>query len=111
MGKFMQYTSEKPMDTLEIRVYTGADGKFTLYNDEGNNYNYEKGKYTVIPFKWNEQQQTLTVDKQQGSYEGALKKYVLNIVWVSESNGKGIDISPRAKTIQYTGEKITVSRK
>jgi alpha-D-xyloside xylohydrolase len=111
MGKFMQYTSEKPMDTLEIRIYTGADGQFTLYNDEGNNYNYEKGKYTVIPFKWNEQQQTLTVDKQQGSYEGALKKYVLNIVWVSESNGKGIDISPRAKTIQYTGEKITVSRK
>jgi len=111
MGKFMQYTSEKPMDTLEVRVYTGADGQFTLYNDEGDNYNYEKGKYTVIPFKWNEGQQTLSIDKQQGEFTGALKKRVLNIVWVNESNGKGIGISPKAKTVMYTGERITVSRK
>jgi alpha-D-xyloside xylohydrolase len=111
MGKFLQYTSEKPMDTLEIRIYPGADGQFTLYNDEGNNYNYEKGKYTVIPFKWNEQQQTLTVDKQQGGYAGALKKCVLKVVWVNESNGKGIEISPKAKTVIYKGERITVSRK
>jgi alpha-D-xyloside xylohydrolase len=111
MGKFLQYTSEKPMDTLEIRIYSGDDGHFTLYNDEGNNYNYEKGKFTVIPFKWNEQQQTLTIDKQQGSYAGALKKYVLNIVWVNESNGSGINISRNAKTVVYSGEKITVVKK
>jgi len=110
MGKFMQYTSEKPMDTLEIRIYPGADGQFTLYNDEGNNYNYEKGKYTTVPFRWNEQQQTLTVDKQQGSYAGALKKCVLNIIWVNELNGKGIEISPKAKTVVYTGEKISVRK-
>jgi alpha-D-xyloside xylohydrolase len=111
MGKFLQYTSEKPMDTLELRVYTGADGQFTLYNDEGNNYNYEKGKYTVIPFKWSEQQQTLTIDRQQGTYTGALKKCVLHIVWVNESNGKGIEISPKAKTVVYTGEKINVIKR
>jgi alpha-D-xyloside xylohydrolase len=111
MGKFLQYTSEKPMDTLEIRVYSGADGQFDLYNDEGNNYNYEKGKFTVIPFNWNEQQQTLTIDKQQGGYTGALKKCVLNIVWVNESNGTGIDISRNAKRVVYTGEKITVVKK
>jgi len=99
------------MDTLEVRVYTGADGQFALYSDEGNNYNYEKGKYTIIPFKWNEQQQTLTVDKQQGSYAGALKKYVLNIVWVNESNGNGKEISPKAKMVVYTGEKITLVKK
>jgi alpha-D-xyloside xylohydrolase len=111
MGKFMQYTSEKPMDTLEVRVYTGANGNFNLYSDEGNNYNYEKGKYTVIPFKWNEQQQTLTIDKQQGSYEGALKKRVLNVVWVNESNGNGIEITPKAKTVIYKGEKVSVIKK
>jgi alpha-D-xyloside xylohydrolase len=111
MGKFLQYTSEKPMDTLEIRVYSGADGEFALYNDEGNNYNYEKGKYQVIPFKWNQQQQVLTIDKLQGGYEGALKKRVLNIVWVNESNGKGIEISSTAKTIVYTGEKISVRQR
>jgi alpha-D-xyloside xylohydrolase len=111
MGKFLQYTTEKPMDTLEIRIYTGADGEFSLYYDEGNNYNYEKGKYTVIPFKWNEQQQTLTIDKQQGSYVGALKKHVLNIVWVSELAGHGIDIASKTKTIIYTGDKINVVRR
>jgi alpha-D-xyloside xylohydrolase len=111
MGKFMQYTSEKPMDTLEIRIYPGADGQFTLYSDEGNNYNYEKGKYAVIPFKWSEQQQTLTIDKQQGGYAGALKKRVLNIVWVNETDGKGIEISPKIKAVIYTGEKISVTKK
>lgn len=75
------------MDTLEIRIYPGADGQFSLHSDEGINYNYEKGKYTLIPFKWNEQQQTLTIDKQQGSYAGSLKKIVMNIVWANESNG------------------------
>jgi alpha-D-xyloside xylohydrolase len=111
MGKFMQYTSEKPMDTLEVRVYTGADGQFALYSDEGDNYNYEKGKCKVIPFKWNEQQQTLTIDRQQGTYAGALKRHVMNIVWVNESEGYGIDISPGKKTVVYTGEKVTVGRK
>ncbi|MEO6550478.1 MAG: TIM-barrel domain-containing protein [Ferruginibacter sp.] len=111
MGKFLQYTSEKPMDTLEIRVYTGADGQFTLYNDEGDNYNYEKGKYKVIPIKWNEQQKTLTIDKQQGTYSGAIKKYVFNIIWVNEQRGYGIDISPETKTVVYTGEKLTVAKK
>ena len=111
MGKFLQYTSEKPMDTLEIRIYTGADGQFTLYSDEGNNYNYEKGKYTEIPFKWNEQQQTLAIDKQQGSYAGALKRHVFIIVWVNESSGKGIEISKKTKAVIYTGEKVSVVKK
>jgi alpha-D-xyloside xylohydrolase len=110
MGKFMQYTAEKPMDTLELRVYAGADGQFTLYSDEGNNYNYEKGKYQVIPFKWNEQQKTLVIDKQQGDYTGALKRRVFNIVWVNEADGKGIDISRKVKTVVFTGQKITISR-
>lgn len=111
MGKFLQYTSEKPMDTLEIRIYPGADGQFTLYSDEGDGYNYEKGKYTVIPFKWNEQQQTLIIDKQQGSFTGALKRYVFNIVWVEEGEGTGSDIAPQKSTITYSGNKVTITRR
>ena len=111
MGKFQQYTSEKPMDTLEIRIYTGAAGRFDLYNDEGNNYNYEKGKYTIIRFSWNEQQQVLTIGKRQGGFIGAVKKCIMNIVWVDESNGQGIQMSPKSKPVIYTGEQITVSRK
>ena len=111
MGKYLQYASEKAMDTLEIRIYTGANGTFTLYNDEGDNYNYEKGKYTSIPFDWNDQNQTLTVDRQKGAYAGAVKKYVFNIVWVSEEKGIGIDISPRRASVVYTGNKISISKR
>ena len=111
MGKFLQYTSEKPMDTLEIRIYPGADGHFTLYSDEGDNYNYEKGKYTEISFKWNEQQQILIIDKQHGSYTGALKKHVFNIVWVNESKGYGTAITPKEKLVVYKGEKMIVAKK
>ena len=111
MGKFLQYTSEKPMDTLEIRIYPGADGHFTLYSDEGDNYNYEKGKYSEICFKWNEQQQIVIIDKQHGSYAGALKKHVFNIVWVNESKGYGTAISPKEKLVVYKGEKMIVAKK
>ena len=111
MGKFLQYTSEKPMDTLEIRIYPGADGHFTLYSDEGDNYNYEKGKYSEISFKWNEQQQIVIIDKQHGSYAGALKKHVFNIVWVNESKGYGTAITPKAKSVVYMGGKMIVAKK
>jgi alpha-D-xyloside xylohydrolase len=111
MGKLMQYTAEKTNDTLEVRVYTGADGTFILYSDEGDNYNYEKGYYNLIPFKWNEQEKMLTIDKQQGTYMGMLKKHVLDIVWVNESGGYGINRSSKKKTIVYTGEKIYVIKK
>jgi alpha-D-xyloside xylohydrolase len=111
MGKFLQYTSEKPMDTLEVRVYTGADGNFNLYSDEGDNYNYEKGKYKLVPFHWNEQKQMLTIDKQQGDYKGAPGTLIFNIVWVNESQGSGIGISTITKSIVYKGEKISVTKK
>jgi alpha-D-xyloside xylohydrolase len=110
MGKFIQSTNEKS-DTVEIRVYAGADGQFSLYNDEGDNYNYERGKYSIIPFRWNEQEQTLAIGKQQGGYDGALKKRVFNIIWVNESGGTGIEISSKAKTVNYTGEKVSIKRK
>jgi len=111
MGKFIQYTSEKPVDTLEIRIYTGADGQFKLYNDAGDGYGYEKGKYTIIPFIWDEHTQTLTIGKQQGSFPGAIKRHIFNIVWVSETEGYGLGISRKVRSIIYTGEKVSVKKK
>ena len=107
MGKFLQYTGQKTADTLEIRIYKGADGRFELYEDEGDNYNYEKGAYSVIPFEWNEQKQTLTIGKRQGDFKGLLKERIFKIVWVNESEGKGVDISTSKKSIRYTGQIIT----
>lgn len=102
IGKLMQYTNEKPNDTLEIRIYKGNDAEFELYEDEGDNYNYEKGKYTLIPFNWNEKSQTLTIGNLQGSYSGYLKKRVFNIVFISENKTVGIWEGGLKKVIEYT---------
>lgn len=111
MGKLIQYAREKSADTLEIRVYKGANGKFDLYEDEGDNYNYEKGKYTIIPFMWDEQHRTLTIGDRQGSYPGYLIKRIFNVVFVNESEGLGITASTLKKGVSYTGKKIEIKSK
>jgi len=108
MGKFMQYTSELKADTIEIRIYKGRNGHFNLYEDEGNGYNYEKGKYSIISFDWDESRQTLTIGKKKGNFEGSLNKRVFNIIWVKSKTGVGIPESKLAKIIKYDGEKLLV---
>jgi alpha-D-xyloside xylohydrolase len=108
MGKLMQYTAEKSADTLEIRVYKGADCEFSLYEDEGDNYNYEKGKYTVTTFKWNDKMKRLVIENMQGSYRGNLNKRIFSIVFVSEGNGVGSAEGIPKKIITYDGRKLAV---
>ncbi|MBP8687318.1 MAG: glycoside hydrolase family 31 protein, partial [Prevotella sp.] len=81
----MEYTGEKKWDNLEIRIYPGADGDFTLYEDEGDNYNYEKGMYATIHFHWDNANNILTIGKQEGNYPGMIKDRQFNIV---TPNGK-----------------------
>ena len=69
-GKDIQYADENPNDELEIRVYQGADGEFLLYEDEGDNLNYQNGKYSLIRFKYNESEKTLKISKREGNFEG-----------------------------------------
>ena len=85
MGPFLQYSSEKPADPIELRIYPGANGYFTLYEDEGDNYNYEKGKYATIPISWNDAKHTLEIGKRAGDFPGMLKERTFNIVWVSKT--------------------------
>ena len=109
MGKFIQYTGQKSADALEIRVYPGANGQFDLYEDEGDNYDYEKGSYTIIPLNWDDQNQTLTIGDKQGNYPGSLKERVFNVVLVNELEGVGIDIGNITKHVVYSGKKTEVS--
>jgi len=88
-GPKVQYTSEKPWDDLEIRIYTGADGTFTLYEDEGDNYNYENGAYTEINFTWNDADSTLTISDRTGSFDGMLSNRTFNFVLVNADKGAG----------------------
>ena len=80
LGPEMQYVGEKSWDNLEIRVYPGADGGFTLYEDEGDNYNYERGVYSTIPFLWNDHARTLTIGQRQGEYPGMLATRQFTVV-------------------------------
>lgn len=103
-GPKVQYAEEKKWDKLEIRVYPGADGEFTLYEDENNNYNYEKGAYSTIKLEWNNQSKTLTIGKRKGNFNGMIKNRTFNIVFVDKENGTGVTSAIKFnKTITYTG--------
>ena len=106
MGKIIQYTGEKLADTLEVRVYKGADAKFDLYEDEGDNYNYEKGRYTIVSFNWDEKHQSLTISDRKGNYTGRLIKRIFNVVFVDENKGFGINASSKGKKVLYVGTKV-----
>jgi len=110
MGPDLQYAEEKPADPIELRIYPGADGSFTLYEDEGDSYRYERGVYATIPISWNEKSQTLTVGKRQGVFPGMLKKRTFDIVWVGSGHGVGGNSTSADKKIEYNGEAVSVSK-
>lgn len=102
-GPKVQYTAEKPWDELEIRVYAGADGEFSLYEDDGNTYNYEKGEYTEIPMKWDDAKGTLTFDVRRGVYPGMLETRKFNVVLVSAAREKSQPLA-----VDYNGTSVSV---
>ncbi len=108
IGPEMQYTAEKKWDDLEIRIYEGADGEFTLYEDEGDNYNYENGKYATITFKWNDVKKTLTIGKPKGSFPEMIKQRKFKIVKVSSAQLKSDATIKQEKIILYDGNPVVV---
>jgi alpha-D-xyloside xylohydrolase len=105
----VQYALEKKWDNLVIRVYEGADGEFTLYEDENDNYNYEKGVYSTITFFWNNAKKELTIGERNGEFPGMLTERKFNIVLVSGDKGAGIETYNNFdKEISYSGSKLVV---
>lgn len=110
LGPDVEYAAEKPADPVEIRVYRGASGEFTLYEDENDNYNYEKGAHATIPFIWDEASQTLTIGDRVGAFPGMLESRTFRIVFVAENHGVGGALTqPPDKTVTYAGKKIVVT--
>lgn len=107
-GPQVQYSTEKNWDNLEIRIYPGADGTFTLYEDENDNYNYEKGVYSTIRFQWNDKTRNLTIEDRQGEFPGMLKNRKFNVVLVNQKSGTGDAPMKGGKSVNYTGKKTTV---
>jgi alpha-D-xyloside xylohydrolase len=110
MGPFLQYSSEKPADPIELRIYRGADGDFTLYEDEGDTYDYEKGRYATIPISWHQSSHTLEVGGRAGSFPGIMKERTFNVVLVSKDHGAGVDLATQYDSvIHYNGKPVRVA--
>ncbi len=109
-GPELQYTGEKPADPITLYVYAGADGAFTLYEDDGLTYGYEKGAFALIPMAWDEKTQTLTLGERQGSFKGMLKERTFNIVLVTPDKPVEFSFAPTPdRTVAYTGKAVKVT--
>jgi alpha-D-xyloside xylohydrolase len=108
MGPYLQYATEKPADPLELRIYPGANGAFELYEDENDNYNYERGKFALIPFSWNDKTETLTIGDRHGKFDGMLKERTMNIVLVNQTAGTGVEPAKIFKAVRYSGKRMNV---
>ena len=107
-GPDMQYTTEKQPVNIKIYVYAGKNGSFTLYEDEGVNYNYEKGKYSTIPFIYNDATRSLIIGTREGSFDGMLNKRTFEVVFVNKTNAVGIEKEIKGKTVSYEGSEIMI---
>jgi len=107
MGPAMEWSTEKPADPIELRIYPGANGDFTLYEDENDNFNYEKGAHATIALRWDDAAKTLTLGARQGSFAGMLAEHTFHVVLVSSNHGVGIgETAQPDATIVYKGEKL-----
>ena len=113
VGPEMEWSDQKKAELIDLYVYAGKDGSYTLYEDEGTNYNYEKGKYAMIDFKYNDALKTVTIAARKGSFDGMLQKRRFNIVLVSDNNQQGISLAkaPKGKMVKYAGKAVTVKLK
>jgi len=109
MGPLVQYAAEKPADPIELRIYPGANGSFQLYEDENDNYNYEKGVYSTIDFNWDDAHHQLTIGARKGSFPGMLRMRTFHVVLVRKEHGTGVEVTGTPdKVITYQGEQQVV---
>ncbi len=101
-GPAVQFATEKKWDDLEIRVYEGANGEFSLYEDENDNYNYEKGVYSTITFKWDDKSKILTIADRKGTFPGMLAERKFHVMKIAANGNK------TEKEVIYTGKKVSV---
>lgn len=110
-GPALQYSDERQPDTISLYVYTGADASFQLYEDEGTNYNYEKGRFSTIDITYDEAARSLTIAARKGSFKGMLKTRHFNVVFIDGDGRPADDItlgSAPGTMVEYSGKPVTV---
>ena len=106
----MQYSDERPAADITLYVYAGSNGTFQLYEDEGTNYNYEKGKCATIDITYDDAAKTLTFGKRQGDFKGMLKERRFRIVYVTADKPRALDFDPQdVPVVNYKGNKMVVN--
>ncbi|MGA8108324.1 MAG: DUF5110 domain-containing protein, partial [Acidobacteriaceae bacterium] len=109
LGPPEEYAGQSPDAAVELRIYRGADGSFNLYNDEGDNYDYEKGAWAIIPVRWDDASSTLTLGAHTGSYPGMPQHRTFRVILVSANHGVGPQIAAKAdREVQYDGQSVSV---
>lgn len=107
-GDDMQYSDEKPAENIKLYVYQGAGGEFTLYEDEGVNYNYEKGMYAMIPIEYDDETHTLTIGERQGSFPGMLEERTFTVIPVNKDKPQAFNVNAKGIEVKYTGTAQTI---
>ncbi|MBB6131136.1 glycoside hydrolase family 31 protein [Mucilaginibacter lappiensis] len=109
MGPDVEYATEKPGSPIELRIYPGADGIFKFYEDENDNYDYEKGAYATFTLSWDDKNHSLTISDTQGKFPGMLKTHKFNVVLVNEQQDTNLKITAQAnKVVQYEGKRVNI---
>ena len=108
-GPEMQWSDEKPAELINLYIYAGKDGQFQLYEDEGVNYNYEKGKYATIDITYDDATKTVSFGKRTGSFNGMLKERRFNVVLITKDAPKALNLdNPEGKMVNYNGKAISI---
>ena len=109
-GPEMEWSDEKPAEFINLYVYAGQDGSFQLYEDEGTNYNYEKGKYATIDITYDDAAKTISFGARKGQFPGMLKNRQFNVVLISKDSAKSLNLdNPEGKLVNYSGKAISIN--
>lgn len=109
VGPSLQFAAEKPDEPVELRIYPGANGEFSLYEDQGDGYEYESGNFSTIAMHWDDRKHQLIIGTRKGQFSGMIKARQLNIVLVSEHQGNGLSSTKTYSTVvRYTGKPVVV---
>ncbi len=110
-GPALQYTAEKPADTVTLFVYTGSDASFSLYEDEDTTYGYEKGRFSNIPIRYNDSKGELTIGARKGSFPGMPEQRTFRVIWIGKNNPRSFDPAGAADAeTRYYGKEISIRR-
>jgi alpha-D-xyloside xylohydrolase len=105
----MEWSDEKPAELINLYVYAGQNGRFRLYEDEGTNYNYERGKYATIDITYDDATKTVSFGARKGSFNGMLKNRRFNVVLISQDAPKALNLdNPEGTMVQYSGKAVSV---